>query len=100
MSHDIVAGDKCLIVQGFSQKASPNVGKTVLVGHTVLGTHGEAHSKFGRIVRITGEEVYQMNDLGEFFNAGWADIPVAWLQKIDPDKAPDESVKTENTITA
>lgn len=100
MSHDIVAGDKCLIIRGFSQKASPNVGKTVLVGHTVLGKYGEAHSQFGRIVRITGEEVYQMDDLGEFFNAGWADIPVAWLQKIDPDKVPDKSVKTENTITA
>jgi hypothetical protein len=86
MTHHIQAGDKALILRGFTQAKSPNVGLTVTVGHTILGAHGEPHSQFGRIVRITGPGIKQMNDAGSFFEAGWADIPVAWLQKIEPPK--------------
>jgi len=95
MKHDIQAGDDCKIIHGFAGAKSPNVGKTVKVGHTVLGDHGEPHTRFGRVVRVTGPEVYQMDNSGNFVNKGWADIPVIWLQKIDPVTKLNESLSYE-----
>jgi len=100
MKEPIKAGDDCFIVRGFTQGKSPNVGLRVKVGHTILGNHGEPHTRFGRVVRIGGEGVQQMNDAGQFFVAGWADIPVAWLEKIEPDAPPPEAVKTEEGLQA
>ena len=84
MNHDIQFGDVCVILRGLAGTKSPNVGKQVTVGHTVLGDLGEGHSQWGRVVRVTGPEVYQMDGSGNFINMGWADIPVAWLFKQKP----------------
>ena len=81
MNEPIKTGDPCRVIQGFAQGKSPNVGLTVTVG----AAQGE-HSRFGRVVRITGEGIKQMDDAGNFVTTGWADIPVAWLEKIDPVK--------------
>jgi hypothetical protein len=100
MKHDIQAGDECKIIHGFAGAKSPNVGKIVKVGHTVLGEHGEPHTRFGRVVRVTGPEVYQMDDSGNFVNKGWADIPVIWLEKLPPEKSPDKEQSVDKEITA
>lgn len=85
MSERIVAGDRCRIVMGLARHKSPNIGKEVVVKHDVIGSQGiEHHSRFGRIVRVEGPEVYQMDDTGAFINHGWADIPVSWLEKLPP----------------
>jgi hypothetical protein len=81
MTEPIKTGDNCRVIQGFAQGKSPNVGLTVKVG----AAQGE-HSRFGRVVRITGDGVKQMDDNGQFITTGWADCPVAWLEKIDPVK--------------
>lgn len=95
MQEPIKAGDVCRIVRGFTQGKSPNVGKVVTVGATIPGAHGMPHSRFGRIVHVSGEEVYQLDDGGNFVNFKWAHIPVDWLEKIDPDTNPDESLSYE-----
>ncbi len=100
MNHDIQSGDTCKIIAGFTRKKSPNIGLIVKVGATIPGKHGEPHSQFGRIVRITGDVVYQLSDGGDFFNAGWADIPVIWLEKIKPDAPPPNAQIIEKEITA
>lgn len=86
MSKPISAGDVCIITRGLTLNKSPNVGKIVTVRQRILGEHGLDHSKFGPVVRVEGPEVYQMNDVGNFINLKWADIPVAWLKRIDPPK--------------
>lgn len=86
MQKPISAGDKCIIIRGLAQQKSPNIGKIVTVRQRILGEHGLDHSKFGPVVRVEGPEVYQMNDTGQFINLKWADIPVAWLKRIDPHK--------------
>lgn len=100
MLEPIKAGDKCRIIRGFTQGKSPNVGKAVTVGVTVVGYQGGPHTRFGRVVRVEGDGVFQMDDAGQFFVAGWADIPVAWLEKIDPDAPPAESLATERGVSA
>jgi hypothetical protein len=100
MKHDIQAGDDCKVINGFTGSKSPNVGKIVKVGHIVLGAHGEPHSRFGRIVRVTGSEVYQMNDSGNYVNMGWADIPVIWLEKLPPEKSPDKEMVADKEIAS
>lgn len=88
MREPIKAGDRCRIVRGMAQHKSPNVGREVTVGATIMGNHGANHSVFGRIVEVKGAGVQQMNDTGDFVVTGWAHIPVAWLEKIDPDAPP------------
>ena len=92
MTEPIKTGDTCRVIRGFAQSKSPNVGLTVTVG----AAQGE-HSRFGRVVRITGEGIKQLDDSGQFITTGWADIPVAWLEKIDPLKT---GTLNEKEITA
>lgn len=92
MTEPIKTGDTCRVIQGFAQSKSPNVGLTVLVGAAM----GE-HSRFGRVVRITGDGIKQMDDSGTFIDAGWADIPVAWLEKAEPTKP---TTQLQKEITA
>lgn len=92
MTESIKIGDICRVIQGFAQSKSPNVGLTVLVGAAM----GE-HSRFGRVVRITGDGIKQMDDSGTFIDAGWADIPVAWLEKAEPTKP---TTQLQKEITA
>lgn len=92
MSQLIKAGDECIVIAGLGRHKSPNIGKKVLVGQRQYGTQG-GDSRFGPIVRCTGPEVYQLDDSGSYFNAGWADFAVAWLQKADP-QAPKTVTKT------
>jgi hypothetical protein len=94
MSEPIKAGDRCRIINALSRNKSPNIGKEVLVGHRQYGNHG-MDSCYGPIVRCTGKEVYQMDDMGAYFNAGWADIPIPWLEKIKPDPVAPEQVIRE-----
>jgi hypothetical protein len=77
MNEPIKAGDKCRVIRGVARRKSPNVGLEV----TVAGHVGE-HSEYGRVVRIVGDKVQQLHpDSGEFIVMGWADCPVAWLEK-------------------
>lgn len=98
MREPIKAGDECRIIRGLTQSKSPNVGLVVKVGPTIMGNHGAPHSRFGRIVRIEGKGVCQMNDAGMFVETGWADIPVDWLEKIEPDVPPPEAVNTDREL--
>ena len=100
MREPIKAGDTCRIVRGLAQSKSPNLRLVVTVGPTIMGNHGAPHSRFGRIVRIEGKGVCQMNDAGQFVETGWADIPVDWLEKIDPDAPPPAGVKTDREVSA
>lgn len=83
MSEPIKSGDTCLVVAGFGQKHSPNVGLTVKVG----SAQGE-HSRFGRVWRCSGDGIKQMGDGGGYVVTNWADFPAAWLQKIEPPTGP------------
>ena len=84
MTEPIKSGDKCRVIRGLARHLSPNVGLEVTVGPQM----GE-HSKFGRVVRVTGDKVQQLHpDSGEFIVTGWADIPVAWLEKATPPTPP------------
>jgi hypothetical protein len=94
MSAPIKAGDECIVITGLGRHKSPNIGKKVLVGHRQYGSEG-ADSRFGPIVRCTGPEVYQMDDSGNYFNAGWADFAVAWLMKADPQAPKTATTKQE-----
>lgn len=81
-------GDKCLVVGGFTQKASPNVGLTVTVQCRVYGNFGDDHAKFGPMYRCVNEKIQQLGDNGEFFTTGWADFSEQWLQKLPPETLP------------
>ena len=100
MNEPIKAGDKARIVRGLAQGKSPNVGLEVKVGMTIPGAHGMPHSQFGRIVEVFSADVCQMNDAGAFVKLGWAHIPVAWLEKIEPDAPPPTATTTDREITA
>lgn len=77
MTEPIKAGDKCRVIRGMARQKSPNVGLQVTVERHV----GE-HTEYGRVVRITGNGLQQLHPVsGQFIVTGWADIPVAWLQK-------------------
>lgn len=97
MNKPISAGDTCIIVRGLAHTKSPNVGKIVTVRERVYGEHGMDHSKYGPVVKVEGPEVYQMNDVGQFVNKGWADIPVDWLKRIEPPKL-DENKELATTL--
>jgi hypothetical protein len=100
MSEPIKAGDTCRIIRGLTQAKSPNVGLVVKVGPTIMGNHGAPHTRFGRIVRVEGEGVCQMGDGGEFLPLGWADIPVAWLERVEPDAPQAEVLGAERGVSA
>ena len=86
MSEPIKKGDLCIIVRGFNDN-SPNVGKIVTVGNTVI-----EHPLFGRMVEISGAELVIENRP----TSNTCNIPVAWLKKIEPPKL-HNSVKTKET---
>lgn len=93
MNEPIKAGDRCRIIAGFTHGKSPNLGKTVTVGMDVVP--GAFVDRWGRSVQVTGPEVYQMDDSGNFYNAGWALIPITWLEKLPPDEKPPEATTTK-----
>lgn len=86
MDNRINAGDRCRIIAGFTHRKSPNIGKVVVAGADVVP--GEWVKRWGRGVQVSGPEVYQMDDAGNFVNVGWALVPVAWLEKLPPEDAP------------
>lgn len=80
MSEPIKAGDLCEVVGGLGRGRSPNLGLTVVA----KSLQGE-HSAYGRVWRCEGQGVCQLSDTGSYIKTGWADFPVAWLRKIEPD---------------
>lgn len=100
MNRPIQAGDICIIIRGLAHTKSPNIGKIVTVRERVYGEHGMDHSQYGPVVHVEGPEVYQMDDMGTFINKGWADIPVAWLKRIDPSPTTNTTELTESLDTA
>lgn len=80
MKAPIKTGDICKVIGGLGQHKSPNLGLTVTVGQS----RGD-HSLFGRVWRCQGEGVKQLTDGGGYQETGWADFPVTWLEKVDPD---------------
>ena len=93
MSAPIKAGDVCKVITGLGRTKSPNIGKTVKVGHRIYGDHGMDHSQFGPVHRCTGDGVVQLGDGGQYVVMGWADFPVAWLQKVDPEQTSTTTTK-------
>lgn len=85
MTRPIQAGDICEVVGGLGRSKSPNIGKRVKVGHRIYGAHGMDHTQFGRVHRCEGEGVMQLTDAGTYQTTGWADFPVAWLRKVEPE---------------
>lgn len=85
MTEPIKKGDLCLIVKGFNED-SPNVGKIVTVGKTVI-----EHPLFGRMVEISGAELIIENRP----TSNTCNIPVAWLKKIEPPKLNDKTKTKE-----
>jgi hypothetical protein len=94
MSQPIKAGDVCRVIGGLGRGKSPNLGKTVTVGMRQYGALGGDHSKYGPVHRCTGDGVCQLGDGGEYVVTGWADFPIAWLEKIDPIKTSQSESKT------
>lgn len=93
MIRPISAGDVCEIIKTFTGRQSPNLGLRVAVGRRIYGAHGMDHSRFGPIHEISGAGICQMSDSGAYVVTGRADIPVAWLRRIEPD-APPAKTKT------
>ena len=79
MIEPIKAGDKAEVINGLGRDKSPNIGKMV----SVVRLSGE-HSQYGRVWRCRGD-LQQLTDSGTYMTTGWADIPAAWLRKINPD---------------
>jgi hypothetical protein len=92
MKEPIKAGDICEVVGGLGRNQSPNLGLRVTVGHRIVGAFGMDHTQFGPVVRCTGKGVVQLGDAGQYVKTGWADFPVEWLKKIEPDAPPVEGV--------
>lgn len=80
----IKAGDLCAIINALTKTKSPNLGLIVTVDKRIYGEHGMDHTRFGPIVECKHPDLMQLGDNGEYFKAGWAHIPVAWLKRIDP----------------
>jgi hypothetical protein len=97
MDEPIKPGDECIVIRGFTQGKSPNVGKRVTVGARQHGLTA-MEERFGPVFLCTGPEVYQMDDGGAFVNAGWANFPAAWLQKAP--KGPPEVAPAKKELTA
>jgi hypothetical protein len=94
----IQKGDICKVISGLSRSKSPNIGKTVTVGERQYGTHG-ADSRFGPVVRCEGDGIVQFGEGGGYVVKGWADFPVAWLERIDPDNPPAAMKATKKAVT-
>lgn len=94
MKKPVQAGDSCLVIAGLGQHKSPNLGLTV----KVTAARGE-HSRFGRVWRCEGEGVQQLHDNGAYITTGWADFPVDWLQKIEPDNVDPTAQEIEKTLS-
>jgi len=92
MNEPIKSGDDCLVIGGLGQHKSPNIGKRVKVGQ-----HQGEHSRHGRIYRCTGDGVVQLSDGGGYVVTGWADFPVSWLRKADPEPPKVEAAEREVT---
>ena len=98
MTGPIKAGDLCRVVEGLGREKSPNLKKQVTVGHRIYGDHGD-DSRFGPIHTCVGEGVVQLDENGQHVVKGWADFPVAWLRKINPDGSlQDEYVADESPL--
>lgn len=91
MNEPIKSGDLAEVVGGLGRAKSPNLGLQVRVGQA----RGE-HSVHGRIFRCHSENVCQLSDSGGYIKPGWADFPVSWLKKIEPD----ENVTTKGVENA
>lgn len=100
MGEPIKAGDECVVIGGLGHQKSPNIGKRVKVGHRIYGAHGMDHTQFGRVHRCEGEGVVQLGDAGDYIVTGWADFPVAWLRKVEPDAPPPVAAKEDREVTA
>lgn len=94
MKSPIQAGDICEVVGGLGRSKSPNIGKRVVVERL----QGE-HSNLGRVWRCRGDGIQQLTDAGTYQTTGWADFPVPWLRKVEPDTQ-DKTITTEEGITA
>lgn len=99
-SRPISNGDLCRVIGGLGRAKSPNLGKQVTVGHLVYGDLGEHHTQFGRTHRCTGEGIMQLKDSGEYIMLGWADFPIAWLERIDPPALPPKSLTKKLELTS
>lgn len=97
MSQPIKAGDVCQVITGLGRTKSPNIGKTVTVGYRMYGDHGADHSQFGPVHRCTGEGIVQYGDSGQYIVTGWADFPIAWLQRLDERTEANISTATADT---
>jgi len=91
MSAPLQKGDLAEIIQGAAGRSGPNIGKVVTVG-VVMGEH----SRFGRIVRVSGDNLTRLGQMG-FERGDWADVPTAWLKKIEPPAGPVEQQSKELT---
>jgi len=92
MKEPIKAGDKCEVISGLGRHKSPNLGLVV----TTESRTGE-HSLHGVVWRCTSPDLVQLNDGGGYVKFGWADIPVAWLRKLDEPNATLDARRTEET---
>ena len=99
MKQPIKAGDICKVVMGLTRGKSPNIGKTVTVGHRIYGDHGMDHSRFGPVHACTGADICQLGENGEFVKTGQADFPIEWLEKIEPPKL-DLKSETKEELSA
>lgn len=78
MKQPIKVGDKCEVIMGMGKGKSPNIGLEVMV----VSRTGE-HSVLGNVWHCTNPNLCQLGDAGQHLVLGWADIPTAWLRKID-----------------
>lgn len=98
-SEPLKAGDLCEVINGLGRTASPNLGQHVTIRKRMFGAHGADHSVYGPIYRCEGPNLCQLTDAGGYHQCGWADIPGAWLRRIEPPKQ-DTGAKTDKEITA
>ena len=95
MKEPIKAGDRCEVISGLGRRKSPNIGLVV----DIISRTGE-HSTLGVVWLCKAPDIQQLSWAGGYTKTGWADFPVAWLKKIEPDAGPGKAQETKKEISA
>lgn len=90
MREPIKSGDKCEVISGMGRHKSPNIGVEVVVESRT----GE-HSLHGVVWKCVSPDIVQLTDAGGYMKLGWADIPAAWLRKLDEPNATLDALRSE-----
>ena len=86
MIKPLSAGDICIVINGLGKIKSPNIGKFVTIVNRIYGDQGRDHRLYGPIYTCTGNELFQLDDSGNYVKTNTADFAGIWLKRIEPEK--------------